>query len=296
MSTSVSTAFVTAYTADVKHVFQREGSLLRPGVQMKNGVVGSSAVFQKIGSGTATTKARHGTITPMNQTHTAPSATLADFYAGDWSDMLDESKITINERMALARGGAYALGRKVDDQIITALNGTSQSTIAVTVTSYATIQSTMLQWVEALDANDVPNDGMRYGLITPRLWSQLMTVEEFQRADFIGANGLPLIEGAPIMQRWKLWNGVMWKVHNALPNAAAASATGYIWHRDAVGYATGAHANNSAANDMVAADITWHGDRASWFVNHMMSGGAVLIDDTGVIEALWDDSAAIVTS
>jgi hypothetical protein len=47
---------------------------------------------------------------------------------------------------------------------------------------------------------------------------------------------------------------------------------------------------------MVAADITWHGDRASWFVNHMMSGGAVLIDDTGVIEALWDDSAAIVTS
>src|SRR3546814_3503817 len=72
----------------------------------------------------ATTKARHGTITPMNQTHTAPSCTLADFYAGDWVDRLDEAKTMINERDKLASGGAMAPGRKVDDQITTVLDPT----------------------------------------------------------------------------------------------------------------------------------------------------------------------------
>ena len=33
----------------------------------------------------------------------------------------------------------------------------------------------------------------------------------------------------------------------------------------------------------VKTDITWHGDRASNFVNNMMSQGACLIDPTGVV-------------
>src|SRR3546814_2958528 len=89
----------------------------------------------------ATTKARHGTITPMNQTHTAPSCTLADFYAGDWVDRLDEAKTMINERDKLASGGAMALGRKVDDQITTVLDTTSQTAVTITVTSSGAIRA-----------------------------------------------------------------------------------------------------------------------------------------------------------
>ena len=55
-------------------------------------------------------------------------------------------------------------------------------------------------------------------------------------------------------------------------------------------------AGNVAGNAAVAADITWHGDRASHFVNHMMSGQACMIDDTGVIEGSLDDTDAIATS
>ncbi len=53
---------------------------------------------------------------------------------------------------------------------------------------------------------------------------------------------------------------------------------------------------NIAQNQTVAADITWHGDRAAHFVNHMMSGQAVLIDDAGVIEGDVDDTVAIATT
>lgn len=296
MATSITAAFITQYERDVHHIFQLEGGFLRPAVRMKTGVVGQTATFQKIAAGVATTKARHGAITPMNQTHTAVSATLVDFYAGDWVDKLDEAKINIDERMAIAKGGAWALGRKVDNQIITALDGTTEATVTLTITSEAATKASLLTWCEALDANDVPNDGGRYGILTPRAWSQAMVVEEFNSADYVGSNGQKFTEGAPLSQRWKPWNGVMWKVHTGLPGLGTATAAQFIWHKNAIGYATGAHAGNIAANEGVAADITWHGDHAAHFVNHSMSGGAVLIDTTGVIQGTMNDTTAVASS
>lgn len=297
MSTSIDTSFITSYEAKVHEVFQRRGSFLREAVRVKDGVVGSTAVFQKIGKGTATTKARHGTITPMNQTHTAPSATLADFYAGDWVDKLDEAKININERDAVASGGAMALGRKVDDQITTVLDTTTQSVITLTVSSKVNILATAVEFAEAVWSNDVPNDGEVYAVVTPRYWSQLMIIDQFQNADYVGADGQVFRQGPSIGKgRWKDWMGIKWKMQTGLPGAGTATAKCFIWHKSAVGYAVAQSAGNVAGRESVAADITWHGDRAAHFVNHMMSGQAVLIDDTGVIEGNLDDTAAIATS
>ena len=296
MSTTISTAFIGDYNKDVHLVFQREGSMLRPSVYTKDGIVGSVAYFEKLGTGVATTKSRHGEITPMNATHTQPSCTLADFYAGDWVDLLDEAKTNIDARMAYAKSGAYSLGRKVDSQITTVLDSTSQSTVTIAVTSAAAIQAGVITFVEALDSNSVPNDGERYGAVSPRMWAQAMTVESFASADYVGANGLPFTEGAPGHRKWKDWMGVKWCMHPALPGKGTSTAKHFVWHKSAVGYATGKHAGNVAANDSVTADITWHGDRASHFINHMMSGQAVMIDDTGVIEANSNDTTAVATS
>jgi hypothetical protein len=68
----------------------------------------------------------------------------------------------------------------------------------------------------------------------------------------------------------------------------------------AVGYAAGEHpanlAGTMAGESSVGADITWHGDRAAHFVNHAMSGGACMIDDTGVIEGNLDDTGTVPAS
>ena len=296
MSTSVDTAFIKQYEARAALVFQREGSSLLPSVRNKPGVVGSTTTFQRLGTGVATTKSRNGIITPMNQAHAALTATMEDFYAGDYHDKLDEAKINIDERNAIARSGAYALGRKVDDQILTVLDGTSQSVIAWTVTSAATVLASLLEQIEALDDNDVPNDGLRYGLLTPRAWSQCMTVEEFASADYVGADGMRFKEGAPVHQMWKNWMNIKWKVHTGLPGKKTATAKVFTYHANAIGYGINKFAGNIAGNAAVAADVTWIGPRAAWFINHMMSGGGVLIDDTGVIEGNLDDTAAIVTS
>ena len=297
MSTSIDTSFITSYEAKVHEVFQRQGSYLKDAVRVKDNVVGSTAVFQKIGKGTATTKARHGTITPMNQTHTAPSVTLADFYAGDWVDKLDEAKVNINERDALASGGAMALGRKVDDQITTALDATTQTVITLTVTSKAAILASAIEFAEAAWDNDVPNDGQVYAVVTARYWSQLMTIDQFQRAEYVSAEGMSLMKGPMVGKgKWKDWMGIKWKMQTGLPGAGTATAKCFIWHKMAIGYAVAQAAGNIAGQEAVAADITWHGDRAAHFVNHMMSGNALLIDDTGVIEGNLNDTTAIVTS
>ena len=298
MSTSVDTAFITQYSSDVHEVFQRKGSYLMPAVFHKSGVIGNTASFHKIGTGTATTKARHGTITPMNQTHTAPTCTLVDFYAGDWVDKLDEAKTNMDVRKAYANGGAMALGRKCDDQILTVLDTTSQTISTLTTSSTAAaFLGTALGWVEAVFANDVPNDGDVFAVVTARLWSQFMSVPQFQNADYVGSAGQSFTQGPQIgMGKWKDWMGVKWKMQTGLSGAGTATAKCYIWHKTAIGYASAEAAGNIAGNASVAADITWHGDRAAHFVNHLMSGQAVMIDDTGVIEANTDDTQAVITS
>jgi hypothetical protein len=296
MSTTVNVSFISDFQKDVHHVFQREGSMLKPSVYVKDGIIGSTAVFEKLGTGTATTKSRHGEITPMNATHVQPSVTLVDFYAGDWVDRLDEAKTNIDVRMSYARAGAYALGRKVDEQITTVLDTTSQSTVTLTVTSSAAIQASLITFVEALDSNSVPNDGQRYGVLTPRMYAQAMTVDSFASSDFVGATGLPFTDGAPGHRKFRDWMGVKWCMHPDLPGKGTSTAKCFAYHKSAVGYAIQKAPGNAASNESVTADITWHGDRASHFINHMMSGQAIMIDDTGVIEGNLNDTTAVATS
>lgn len=300
MSLTIDNSFVRQYERDVHDVFQIDGSKLKLGVRMKTDVVGESTTFQKAGKGVATTKARHGTITPMNQDHTAIVCTLSDFYAGDWVDRLDEAKINIDERGVIARGGAKALGRKVDDQIFTVLATTSQTERTIVLTSSATIRNSITTAVKDLITNDAYEPGMLYGVLSPVGWQMLMTVKEFNDADFVGPEGQEFKKGAPVPRFMKQWMGILWMVHSANPGVGTSASKMFIWHKMGIGYATGKHAANLAGTmgkeTAIGADITWHGDRAAHFVNHAMSGGSCLIDDTGVIKLTMDDGGTVPTS
>lgn len=125
MSTSVENSFVKMYEAEVHQAFQRLGSKLRKTVRNRDKVVGSSVVFQKIGKGSASTKARHGQVPVMNIDHTPVECALEDYYAGDWVDKFDELKTNHDERRVVVEAGAYALGRKTDELIIKGLDAST---------------------------------------------------------------------------------------------------------------------------------------------------------------------------
>jgi hypothetical protein len=235
----------------------------------------------------------------MNQTHTAISTTLADFYAGDWVDKLDEAKINIDERQAIARGGAMALGRKVDSQILTTLDSTSQTTVALTVTTIGQARAGLLDMVEAMISNDAYEPGNMYGVMSPHLWAVASVIPEFASADYVSSNGLPFVEGAPVGM-FKRWAQVLWTVHSGVPNVGTATSKVFVYNKTAIGYAAGKTPANLAGTmsgeTSIGADITWHGDRAAHFVNHAMSGNSVMIDDAGVIEGNLNDTSAIPVS
>jgi hypothetical protein len=275
MSTSIDQAFIKQFEREVHESYQRQGSKLRNTVRTISEVNGSTAVFQKVGKGTASTKSTHGMVPVMNLSHSAVECTLQDYYAGDWVDRLQELRINIDERQVIANAGAYALGRKTDELIITALSGVSGGQEISDANTGMTLPKVMTAF-EKLGAADVPDDGERYAIVGWKQWSELLQIDEFSSSDYVGADDLPF-NGTQA----KRWLGTLWVPHSGLPKDGNDIRSCFWYHRTALGHAAGSD---------VQTDITWHGDRAAHFVNNMMSQGAARIDDTGIVEILCDET------
>ena len=163
MSASIDQAFIKHYQSEVQEAYQRQGSKLRPTVRSKTDVRGASTVFQKVGRGTASAKARNGVVPVMNIDHSSVECFLQDYYAGDWVDRMDELKTNIDERMVAANAGAYALGRKTDELIIAAFDSSTREAVGTaTGQTYndGLTRAKVLLAFEMLGAADVPEDGL----------------------------------------------------------------------------------------------------------------------------------------
>ncbi len=275
MSTTLDQAFIKQFEREVHEAYQRQGSKLRNTVRTIGNVNGSSAIFQKVGKGTASTKSTHGMVPVMNLNHTSVEVILQDYYAGDWVDRLDELKTNIDERQVIANAGANALGRKTDELIIAAL--ATASTHTIVDSNIGMTKDKILSAFQTFGANDVPDDGQRYCVVGWKQWSELLKIEEFVNADYIGKDALPF---ATITQA-KMFLGTIFVPHSGLPIDASDIRSCFYYHRTAIGHA--------AASD-VKTDITWHGDRAAHFVNNMMSQGAGLIDQSGIVTIKCDET------
>lgn len=275
MATSIDQAFIKQFEQEVHAAYQRQGSKLRDTVRVINEVKGASAIFQKVGKGTASTKSTHGMVPVMNLEHTNVETTLQDYYAGDWVDRLDELKTNIDERQVIAAAGASALGRKTDELIIDALGTASTNVIAHG--SAGLTKDKIMEAFETFGENDVPDDGQRFAAIGWKQWSDLLAIDEFVSADYIGSDNLPYSS----MTQAKMWLGTIWIPHSGLSIDGSDIRSCYFYHKTAVGHASGSD---------VQTDITWHGDRAAHFVNNMMSQGTALIDEAGIIEIQCDET------
>ncbi len=273
MSVSVDQVFIKQFEADVHLAYQQMGTKLRATVRSKSGVIGASTTFQKVGRGTASTKSRHGIVPVMNLNHEPVECILQDYYAGDWVDALDELKTNVDERRVVASAGAYALGRKTDELIISALD---TATSAVGDYSTGLTKDLILSAVEILNENDVPDDGRRFAVVGVHQWNELLSMDEFVSADYVG-NDLPLVSGGAS----KKWLGITWIMHNDLPMDTTDQRDCFIYHATSIGHACGQE---------VKTDISWHGERAAHFISNSMSQGAVMIDDAGIVRLKCKDS------
>lgn len=269
MSTSISTAFIKQFEAEVHMAYQRMGSKLRNTIRQVNNVKGSQARFQKVGTGSAVSKSRHAQIPTMDITHSTVDVTLADFYAADYVDRLDELKTNIDERQVLSQSAAAALGRKTDQLIIDVLDAGSNASNVVHGSTGLTLAKALTVY-ESFGAADVPDDGQRYFVVSPAGWADLLQIDQFSRAEYVGEADLPYAGGLTA----KRWLGFMWFTHSGLSKASTTRDC-HAYHKSAVGVAMGSD---------IRTEINYIPEKVSNLITSYMSLGVVEIDGNGMIE------------
>ena len=266
MANTIDQAFIKQFETEVHLAYQRMGSKLRNTVRTTN-VNGSTARFQIIGKGTATTKSRNGNVTPMELAHSYAEATMADYYAPEYIDKLDELKININERQAVAQSAAAALGRKTDEILTTAMDAGANAT-QIADTSGALVKADLLTLFETFGAADIPEDGQRYLAMSPAGFADLFNIIEFASSDYVGPQNLPFAGGMTMKEflGFKIFS-----------TSAVAGGKNFAYHTSAVGL---------GVNADVQTEVNYVAEKVSHLATSMMSMGAVVIDNNGVYEVL----------
>ena len=266
MANTIDQAFIKQFETEVHMVYQRMGSKLRNTIRSTN-VSGSTARFQKIGTGSASTKSRNGNVTPMELAHTNVEVSMSDYYAAEYIDKLDELKTNINERQAVTQSAAAALGRKTDELIITAMDAGANST-QIHDTSSALEKADLLSLFETMGTADVPEDGQRYLAMSPAGYADLFAINEFASSDFVGPQNLPFAGGMTMKEflGFKIFS-----------TSAVAGGKNFAYHTTAVGI---------GVNSDVQTEVNYVAEKVSHLATSMMSMGAVAIDDNGIYEVL----------
>jgi hypothetical protein len=267
MANTIDTAFIKQFESEVHMAYQRMGSKLRNTVRTVSNVSGSVVRFQKIGTGSASTKSRNGMVTPMELAHTNVEATLADYYAAEYIDKLDELKTNIDERQAVAKSAAAALGRKTDEILLTEMDSGANST-QIADTSGALAKTDLLTLFETFGSADIPEDGGRFLAMHPKGYADLFAINEFASSDFVGDQNLPYAGGMTMKEflGFKIFS-----------TSAVTAGKNIAYHTSSVGLGIGAD---------VTTELNYVAEKVSHLATSMMSMGAKVIDDNGVYEVL----------
>jgi hypothetical protein len=194
MSSQVTTAFVQQYSANVQLLSQQMGSLLRDKVRVES-VTGKNAFLDQVGSVTAVEKtSRHSDTPQIDTPHARRRISLADYEFADLIDQNDKVRLLIDPTSSYAQAAAMAMGRAIDDVIITAALGTaytgetgSTSTANANqiVHASAGLNITKLRTAkQTLDLSDVDPSIPRYIIVSPRQISDLLNITEVTSSDF----------------------------------------------------------------------------------------------------------------
>ena len=198
MSNQVTTAFVQQYSNNVQMLSQQMGSRLREAVDVES-ITGKNAYFDQVGSTTAQIRtSRHSNTPQIDTPHSRRRVSLADY---EWADLIDDAdkvRMLIDPTSSYAKAAAAAMGRSMDDVIITALGGTAYTgetggtSVALPSTQkFATSnQSDGLTVAKLLDAKkkmdlaDVDPSIPRYVVCGATQISDLLNTTEVKSSDF----------------------------------------------------------------------------------------------------------------
>lgn len=122
MSKFLSAAAKQEFDDEVHHAFQTAGADLRNTVTLRTGVVGDIYKFRRMGKGMAKQKPTQALVIPMDVEHELINCPLSNWHASEYTDIFDAVEVNFEEQSELATTIAGALGRRLDQLIIDALD------------------------------------------------------------------------------------------------------------------------------------------------------------------------------
>ena len=202
MSTQITTAFVEQYKSNVFHLAQQKGSRLRGAVKTET-VTGKAHFFERIGSTAAQLRtSRHSDTPRVDTPHSRRKVTMNDY---DWADLIDQEdkvRMLISPQSEYAQAGAFAMGRAMDDAIITAATGTALGGVAggtsivlpsaqkVVHASGGLTVAKLISAKEILDAAETNPDEAKYLVCAASQISDLLAITSITSSDFNSVKAL----------------------------------------------------------------------------------------------------------
>ena len=198
MSTQITTAFVEQYSSNIQMLSQQKGSILRDKVRLES-VTGKNAFFDQVGSVTATVRSTRHANTPQSDTpHARRRVSLVDYEFADLIDDLDKVRMLVDPTSTYALAAAYAMGRAMDDAIITAATASADTfplgvstPVALPASQIITEAGTagltiakLRQAKEIIDLADVDPSLPRHIIVSPKQISDLLGTTEVTSSDF----------------------------------------------------------------------------------------------------------------
>jgi len=197
MSTQITTAFVEQYSSNIQMLSQQKGSLLRDKVRLES-VTGKNAFFDQVGSVTATVRSTRHSDTPQSDTpHSRRRVSLVDYEFADLIDDLDKVRMLVDPTSTYALAAAYAMGRAMDDAIITAATGSADTGVAggtavalpasqiiAEAGSTGMTIAKLREAKEIIDLADVDPSLPRHIIVSPKQITDLLGTTEVTSSDF----------------------------------------------------------------------------------------------------------------
>jgi hypothetical protein len=273
------TVLQTIYAAEFQTVFEQKQSFLRGTVTTDGTVNGNNYIFiiESLAD-TAKTRGASGNIPYAADNQSSATCSLTEYHHLARKNNFDIASSSVPQRTNMQKRGVTSLNQRTDQLI---LAEAAQTTYNCGGAAAGVTLGLLLYACSILDTNYVPDDGERYGLLTPMAWAWTMKISQFTSWDWVGENDKPFMR----QTQWREWNGVKWARHPNLPGTGTSSASCFVYHKGALGHALNQGEMQSMVGVNTEHDYSWA--RVSAYM------GAKLIQGGGVVKVLHNDTTSV---
>ena len=272
------TVMQTLYSREWVKAHEQKESHLRGCVATEGEVKGDNFIFIIEGvAADAVERGANGDIPYAADDQTSATCTLKEYHHLARKNNFRIFSSSVPQRMSMQNRGIVAVNYRSDqlilDQMETATLQVNSGTAVIASLAY------LLELCELLDANHVPDDGRRYGVLTPRAWNQALKVNQFASGDWV--------PDKPFMRyvKWREWNGVKWCKHSNLPGKTTSAASCFAWHQDAIGHGMNMGDMQTKIGENDEHDYSWA--RVTSYQ------GSKALQLTGIAELVHNDTTAL---